>query len=339
MKHLKYLLIVGLVPMLASPSSAPAAQEQADQRDSNSTRRRKINLETRVFQVQKLSIDEAHDAVAQLFGSHNVAALEQANSLVVRDTTATLDQIGKLLSMMEEQAGSSEERVTSDVVPLTNREPADIVYLLNELFHRTNIMPDDYSKQIILKGNDPAEIEEILRMIKALDVEEDHYAQRELTKTLSVTIDFVRAKIGAQGSGNLPPNLQGVGAALLENGLGDASVFGHLMVRSQEEQEFESNGVVRSDDAVRPPSFLRAQGAAELVDGHAQLRIKASVNMPIAQSKTDNAGQAKVRYSYEDFGLSTTTTVPLGDYLVLGAMPASMEESDTILMVIRVTTD
>ena len=339
MKRLKCLLVVGLVPILASSPSAQAAQQQADQEDGSSTRGRKIDLETRVFPVKKLGIDEAHDAVAQLFGSHNLAALEQAKSLVVRDTTAALDQIGKLLAVMEEQAGSRKQRVTADVVPVTNREPDEMAYLLNELFHRTNIMPDDHSKQIILKGNEPAEIEEILRIIKALDVEGDHHSQREPTKTLSVTIDFIRAKIGAEGRGNLPPNLQGVGAALRENGLGDSSVFGHLMVRSQAEQEFESNGVVRSSDAVRPPSFVRAQGAAELVDGHAQLRISASVNIPIAQSKADNAGQAKVRYSYEDFGLSTTTTVPLGDYLVLGAMPASMEESDTILMVIRVTTD
>ena len=152
-------------------------------------------------------------------------------------------------------------------------------------------------------------------------------------------MDFIQATVGAKGKGNLPEDLQGVGAALHKSGLGDLQIYGHLMVRTQEDQEFESNGVVRSGESDSPPSFLRVQGTAELVDGRAQLQIKSILDVPIARTKTDNAGKTHAQYTYQDFGLATTTTVPLGDYLVLGAIPASTGKSDTILMVIQITAE
>ena len=71
----------------------------------------------------------------------------------------------------------------------------------------------------------------------------------------------------------------------------------------------------------------------------AQIRIESQLNLPIPQTEVDLSGTTHTNYSLEDFGLSTTTTVRLGDFLVLGAMPASTEDSDTILMVIHITAD
>ena len=88
-----------------------------------------------------------------------------------------------------------------------------------------------------------------------------------------------------------------------------------------------------------PASYVGLQGTAELSGESAQIRIESQLNLPIPQTEIDQSGTTHTSYHLEDFGLSTTTTVRLGDYLVLGAMPASTEDSDTILMVIRVTAD
>ena len=110
------------------------------------------------------------------------------------------------------------------------------------------------------------------------------------------------------------------------------------MVRTQEDEEFETNGVVRSGQDDSAVSFLRIRGNAEVIDGRAQLQITSILNVPITQTH-QREGKTHTTTSYEEFGLTTTTTVPLGDYLVLGAMPASTEDSDTILMVIHITAD
>ncbi len=78
---------------------------------------------------------------------------------------------------------------------------------------------------------------------------------------------------------------------------------------------------------------------ADLAGDNAEIRIESQLNLPIPQTEVDLSGTTHTSYRLEDFGLSTTTTVRLGDYLVLGAMPASTEDSDTILMVIHVTAD
>ncbi len=88
-----------------------------------------------------------------------------------------------------------------------------------------------------------------------------------------------------------------------------------------------------------PASYLGLQGTAVLAGDSAQIRIESQLNLPIPQKEIDQSGKTHTSYRLEDFGLNTTTTVRLGDYLVLGAMPASTEDSDTILMVIHITTD
>ena len=266
--------------------------------------------------------------------------LEESNSLVVRETAAVLDQIAELFKEMEQQEPpKTARRETAQVIRLMNRDPDDIAGMLNEMFHQTSIRADFDSRQIVLKGDNAGEIEEIMRMIKALDVQADYRQQRARGKTFSITVDFISATVGAKVDGDLPENLQGVAAALRKKGLGNLSVFGHLMVRSQEGEEFETKGVVRSGQTSVPASYVGLQGTAVLAGDSAQIRIESQLNMPIPRKEIADAGQTRTTYRLEDFGLNTTTTVRLGDYLVLGAMPASTEDSDTILMVIQVTAD
>lgn len=338
MRHFSCLMIVGLLPVWA-PIGLARAQEAVAEKVMKIIREHSPKLQTRLFGLNHVDLGDFVNTVKVVYNVRNVSAVERTNSVVVRSTPATLDEIAVLLDQMEQQADAGGGGGLAQVYRLKERDPDRIADLLSDMFVHTRIMPDYDSRQIVLKGDDAAEIEEILRMLKALDVQANYRSKRESTKTLSVTVDFIRASVGAKGEGSLPENLQGVGAALRKSGLGDLQIYGHFMVRTQEGQEFESNGVVRSGESDSPPSFLRVQGTAELVDGRAQLQIKSVLDVPIARAKTDNAGNSITQIRYEDIGLATTTTVPLGDYLVLGAIPARTGESDSILMVINITTD
>ncbi len=335
MKPLTSFLVFSLVA-----TWVPIGATQAQDESASKSRARDADLETRIYQLRKIDVYDAHETLKRIFRARHVAMLEESNSLVVRETAAVLDQIAELFDKMEQQVKNDpSRRETAQVIRLENRDPDDIAGMLNSMFHQTSIRADFDSRQIVLKGLNAGEIEEIMRMIKALDVQVQHAPPRARGKTFSITVDFISATIGAKVGGDLPENLQGVAAALRKQGLGNLSVYGHLMVRSQEGEEFETKGVVRSGRPSVPASYVGLQGTAELSGDSAQIRIESQLNLPIPQVEIDQSGTTHTSYHLEDFGLSTTTTVRLGDYLVLGAMPASTEDSDTILLVIHVTTD
>ncbi|MCZ6653017.1 MAG: hypothetical protein O7D91_08315 [Planctomycetota bacterium] len=325
------LLSIGIGD-LATAQEQPerqAAREAALKRDEN--------LVTQVFQIKNIDLEEAYEAVRRVYNLSHIAAVGGNNTLAIRDTLQRLEQIADLIAQMENYERVSEKYAAeASVIALEYREAMEIADLLNPIFSGARIVADYGSQQLLVTAN-AAQITEITRMVQSLDRPERAEHRGLPAKTLSVTVDFIQATVGAQGTGDLPENLQGVNAALRENGLGDAKIYGHLMVRTQEQEEFESKGVVRSEAG--DVSFIRVSGTAELADGRAQLRIESSLNMPITQTRRDREGKTRTTTSYEEFGLTTTTTVPLGDYLVLGAMPASTEDSDTILMVLHITAD
>ncbi len=333
MKVLKSILILSFVV-----GWTPIGVAEAQDEPARKSRFRDADLETRIFQLQNIELYEAQEALSRVYNTLHIAAIEGSNSLVVRDTAAVLDEIADLFKQMEEQPQNGPSpRDTARVISLGSRDPDEIADMLNSMYHNTNIRADFDSRQIVLKGDNAEEIMEIAQMIAQLDVQVEHGPKRARGKTFSITVDFISATVGAKSDGDLPDNLKGVGAALRKQGLGNLSVYGHLMVRTQEDEEFESKGVVRSGEDDSAVSFLRIRGNAEMIDGQAQLRIESILEVPITQTRQDREGKTHTTTSYEDFGLSTTTTVPLADYLVLGAMPASTEDSDTILLVIQVT--
>ena len=335
MNMVKHSLLFAIVLPIGIGDLA-TAQEQPERQ---AARKRDENLVTRVFQIKKIDLEDAHKAAESVYNLGHIAAVKGNSTLVIRDTPERLEQIADLFAQMEEyEPVSAKYAAEAVVIALDHREAVDIADLLNPIFSGARIVADYGSQQLLVTAN-AAQIAEIARMVQSLDRPERAQPRGLPAKTLSVTVDFIQATVGAKGKGDLPENLQGVGAALRKSGLGDLQIYGHLMVRTQEDQEFECNGLVRSGESDSLPSFLRVQGTAELVDGRAQLQIKSVLDVPIARAKTDNAPIPRAQHTYQDFGLATTTTVPLGDYLVLGAIPASTGESDTILMVIRVTTD
>ncbi len=335
MKVLKSILILSFVVGWTTIGVAEAQDEPASK-----SLFRDADLETRIFQLQNIELYEAQEVLSRIYNTRHIAAIEGSNSLVVRDTAAVLDQIADLFKQMEEQPQNGPSpRDTARVISLGSRDPDEIADMLNSMYHNTNIRADFDSRQIVLKGDNAEEIMEIAGMIAQLDVQVVHGPKRARGKTFSITADFISATVGAKVDGDLPENLKGVGAALRKQGLGNLSVYGHLMVRSQEGEEFETKGVVRSGQPSVPASYVGLQGTADITGDSAEIRIESQLNLPIPQKIVDNAGKTHTSYHLEDFGLNTTTTVQLGDFLVLGAMPASTEDSDTILMVIHITAD
>lgn len=337
MRYFSCLMMVGLLPAWAPIGLAPAQETEAE-KVMKIILENQTNLQTRLFSLNQVDMRDFVNTVRAVYNVPNVSSVERTNSVVVRSTSATLDEIAGLLEQMKQQKPKDAARELIQVVPLTHRDPGMITELLDQLFHDTHIMPDHDSGQIILKSDNAAEIAEILRMIKALDASATGPPQGQV-RTLAVTIDFIQASVGTEGEGSLPDNLQEVGAALRKSGLGKLSLYGHLMVRTQEGQEFKSNGVVRSGQEGTPVSLVSARGTAKLVNGRAELQIRSILRVPIAQTRADKTGKPYTTYTYEEFGLTTTTTVPLGDYLVLGAMPTATGDANTILMVIHITAE
>ncbi len=313
------------------------AQQPERQAAREAARERDENLVTQVFQIKNIDLEDAYEAARSVYNLSAIAAVGSNNTLVIRDTPERLEQIAQLFAQMEEyDPVSAKYAAEAIVISLDFREAMEIADLLNPIFSGARIVADYGSQQLIVTAN-AAQIAEIMSMVQNLDRPARDEVRGLPAKTLSVTVDFIQATVGAKSIGDLPENLQGVDAALRKNGLGNAKIYGHLMVRTQEKEEFESKGVVRSEAGA--VSFIRVYGTAELADGRAQLQITSHLNMPITQTRQDREGNTHTTTSYEDFGLTTTTTVPLGDFLVLGAMPASTEDADTILMVIHITAD
>ena len=335
MNMAKHSLLFAIVLSIGIGDVA-TAQEQPERQ---AARKRDENLVTQVFQIKNIDLGDAYEAARKVYNLSHIAAVEGNRTLVIRDTLERLEQIADLFAQMENfEPVSAKYAAEATVIALDYREAMEIAELLNPIFSAARIVADYGSQQLLVTAN-AAQIAEIARMVQSLDRPERAEPRGLPAKTLSVTVDFIQATVGAKGTGDLPENLQGVGAALRKNGLGDAKIYGHLMVRTQEDQEFESNGVVRSSREGVPVSFVRARGTAKLVDGRAELQITSILGVPFPQTRADKAGKPYTKYAYEEFGLTTTTTVPLGDYLVLGAMPASTGESDTILMVIQITAE
>ena len=339
MNMVKHSLFFATVLSIGIGDLATAQQQPELFAAREAARKLDENLVTQVFQIKIIDLEEAYEAARKVYNLSHIAAVEGNNTLVIRDTPERLEQIADLFAQMENfEPVSAKYAAEAVVIVLDHREAVDIADLLNPIFSGARIVADYGSQQLIVTAN-AAQIDEITRMVQSLDRPERAEPRGLPAKTFSVTVDFIQATVGAQGTGDLPENLQGVNAALRENGLGDAKIYGHLMVRTQEGERFESNGVVRSGKGDSAMSFLRIRGEAEVIDGRAQLQITSLLNVPITQMRRDREGKTRTTISYEEFGLTTTTTVPLGDYLVLGAMPASTEDSDTILMVIHITAD
>ena len=339
MNMVKHSLFFAIVLSIGIGDLASAQQQPERQTLREAARKREENLLTHVFQIKSIILEDAYEAARKIYNLSHIAAVQGNNTLVIRDTPERLEQIADLFAQMENyEQVSTKYAAEASVIALQYREAIEIAELLNPIFSAARIVADYGSQQLLVTAN-AAQIAEITRMVQSLDRPERAEPRGLPAKTLSVTVDFIQATVGAQGTGDLPENLQGVNAALRENGLGDAKIYGHLMVRTQEGERFESNGVVRSGKGDSAMSFLRIRGEAEVIDGRAQLQITSLLNVPITQMRRDREGKTRTTISYEEFGLTTTTTVPLGDYLVLGAMPASTEGSDTILMVIHVTTN
>lgn len=338
MNMAKYLLVFGTLLSLGIADLATAQEEPQKAAARNTSRRRDEDLVTRVFQVKNIDLGDAFEVTKRVYGIVYISAVESNNTLIIRNTPETLDEIAQMLDQMSEIAPQVSAYARAQVYTVQHRNVDHIADMLSEVFRHCKIIPDSDSGKLLVSGS-AAEVERIYMLMMELDEPGPRTRHRTIPRTLSITVDFIQATVGGYDRGTLPENLQEVDEALLKNGLGNAKVYGHLMVRTQEKEEFESNGVVRSGKDDSALSFLRIRGNAEVIDGRVQLQITSLLNVPITQTRQDRDGKTRTTTSYEDFGLSTTTTVPLGDYLVLGAMPASIKDSDTILMVIHITAD
>jgi hypothetical protein len=287
------------------------------------------NWEVRVFVLKYVAADEISDIVSKTFRTH-VAVDPRTNSLVVHGDQEALSQIEKLVSQIDIKIAPSADNDT--IYQAKHRKAAELANVIDETFSRQmRVTFDRGSGTVILRGPE----EELVEAMALLD-RIDQAAPKQvaaIADSFTVTIDFIRGKLSTTTSGSLPPNLADVGRALQENGLGDLTHFGHVMARANEAEEFKTSGNIAGLDAdmlasvyITGAAYTREQGSS--VD----LTIDARLSVPFNTSKGEHP-----HYQDADFSIGTSSTVPIGDYLVLGALPSVVAGSDTVVLVIRVT--
>ena len=320
------------VVLCALPGMAVAQQQEQQSETQNQPSRRgpREPQETRVFVLRNLHVHEMSRMISQTYGVR-VASVERSNSIVVRASNTELEEIAVLVEQMEKQQQGKPAGAGPQIVEIRHRAPEDIASVLSDMNLEVYVVADPESGKLVLSG---PEVSSALKVVAELDTVRDEH--RTLSPSLSVTIDIIRGTAGSKDKGNLPEHLKAVERALVSQGIGGLELFGHLMARSLENAHFEGNGVVRPMGS-QETSYIRARGQASVYEGRAELDIQTTVQVP--RPAQPGGEDVTRRISYEDLSLETTTVVPLGDYLVLGAMPSRIEESDTILIVIRVTMD
>lgn len=320
------LAVLGLWA-LAGPQAAPGQTAETP-----------APLEVRVYTLKYLQASDARAQVEQIFsklGGFNSVTLatdERTNSLICRAPLACHAEIAGLLQRVDVESAAigAENQLT---YPLKYREASRVAAVLEEVRSpRLQVAFDSEANMIILRGPQ-ADLVAAQRLLQEMDTgggkpSEEHHA------ALLVSVYFLRARFGAAGSCQLSGGLEGVAEALAGHGVGECRLLGHVMARVREGEDFNTQGVVGTDAVGAGPAQIEVGGVAEAVsDGIADLTIEGRLKVPV-EVRSD--GDSKPQYQTHDFGINTTTRVPLGDYLVLGAIPTKIEDSDTVILVIRI---
>jgi len=143
----------------------------------------------------------------------------------------------------------------------------------------------------------------------------------------------LRGSIGpaeAEFGADLPKALREVAAALADSGFADIELMAPLHLVADQGSKFEQAWKIATEDQNHHLSFELSGKADYTDDGEA---ISATISAGV-YAKVMNLGQPGQELI---FGVETSLTTKLDEYLVLATAPATTAEAEAIVLVMRVS--
>jgi len=309
---------------------------------------------TQVFNLSNISPAAAAETVMELvkYDFHfKLSAIDDNNALVIRCPQSKMSQIENIIKSIDVPPATEEggAELPIEIFKLKHIPVAQAAAALNITLAQTTIVfrafANDSNNSLVVITT-PSGLERAQMIISHLDSPAEEPTESP-SRNLSIAIDLIKATSGSREKNELPDYLKEVSEALKKNGMGNCKLYGHFMARVKEGKKFKTSGLVQSgpaqeDKTTALSSFFRVRGATiQSADLQvAEITIEATIDAPVSQQHgSDNAGNPIKRIKYQNLGIETEASVPLGDYLVLGAIPAEVGQADTVLVVIHITAD
>ncbi len=305
-----------------------------------------LQTSTRVFRIANGGDPyEVAQVIKEIIGENVRAAVDSnTGALVIRTTKKQIAQIEELLKNLDVPPSQSkpEEQQIHAYRP-THLTPDLAANVLSQVFRSPQFRQSctiDAKSGVLYVTASPEVHKSIEEFLAVLDQSPDGKSNATLPpRTLSVSIDFVGASRDAEEPGTLPDRLKKVADALREQEFGGLTLLGHLVGQVREGESFESSSLILSpvDEIEASMARCKIKTQASADPRLAEMGFSIVLGVSPAASKTREQGIQNTR-SVCELGISTNTDVPIGDYVVLGAFPVGAGSSDTVLIVIKITT-
>lgn len=278
----------------------------------------------RIYQPKHLTVGEAARILSDVFAdTATFIADDRKGTLIVRAPGPEFDEIGSVLNALDvpHTGGESEPLVYH----CTHIEPHTLAQVLRETLGM-RVTSVDGTNLIVVPAS--GEVERAKGLLSRLDVPPVEDTEPSTpAATLGITFHFLSATLGAGNAEGtpLPPNLAEVGKALTAEGLNGLKVMAHIKSRVEQNEPFSSQGNFETGEGNVGQVRIEGEVSAEGRNNAALLSIEAELVMGPSGNP-----------SREALSIETTTAVPFGDYVVVGAVPTSVQPSGTVVMVIQI---
>ncbi len=325
-----YRRVRTVMVLLCCAASSVMAQDAGSERQGRRAQQRDIQ----VYKLQHLEAREVLNVVHHVIVG-DISINEGHNALIVRGTSDEQAQVEVLLEQLDVPRKSGSGAAPSELHRLQYRSADDVADVLGRAFpQRLRVTSDEATGTLLLNGHEDT-LRAAVMMLQSLDTESSRASAQNVSSSMTISVDLILGTLGSAAPNILPKQLGGVSDALSADGVGGCSHLGHVLARLNENAEFSARGVMPMDGG-QTTSEVEMSGAGYLHDNGqtAEVDFRASLIIPVTR-RNPHTGESEVHHS--DFGIETTTTVPIGDHLVLGAVPTSVGDANTVIMVIRIT--
>lgn len=286
-------------------------------------------LSIKVVQLNHLDAHSAAEVLKNIGLPLAVAALDE-NRLVLRGAENDIDgAIKQVLTAMDVPQAGADGSTGAHLFQLRNIPSGLLLHMLETATAgaRARFALDPANRVLVV--NAPTSEQETVRLL--LD-----QLDRE-SPPLTMQFYFIRGALspGKEEKVELwPAGLSSVAKALREIGMSHLELLAPMIVRTDSNWEFFSQGTLRrqaSEEGRSENLNLEVKGTSRLL-GDAktvQLKLEASLRGDFVKDAAD-AGKAA-------FNLQTTITAKLDDFVVVSASPTTTSEGDAVALAVRVS--
>ncbi|HNQ23690.1 MAG TPA: hypothetical protein PKK06_11405 [Phycisphaerae bacterium] len=324
MKTMYYMFVTNLT--LWAPVALQSAEAQEEPRPPS---------EVAVVRLNHLQTFEALNLVEEIYAGEldALTAAEATGQLVLRGEPKVVQAVRDLLQQVDQPPAERSARRTR-LLPVGSYPLEEMAKIVLNSFggEQVRVAPDMLNRQLAISAP-PAVLDDIAGLVGELDLP---------TQTLTAQFFFISGRIdpAAKPEGSkLPEALAPVARTLSASGLADLTQARMILVRSALGEQFRQRGEVQggagesfTTSRFEVQGHLGGRGDSEQVE----LQLSANAEM-FGQLRQGNAVAAQGNLG--EFRLETTLAVKCGEYVILGAAPASTDRGDAIALVVRIVRD